>query len=201
MKDKKLSKVLTAVFCKRILDSSLSCVPGLFSDVFFKCIWEIMNKILKSGMEILNLSTESMLLPHVELFQKVVYYARDFSVVIWQMHLRKHLRGMAGEGVQLLPKCCRVGVGAAAEGTECCELCPATLPLPCASRLLQHPRSFCFPLLLQHCLALQEMGELQVWSWKQWGFLGIKQWEVLLGAQDLAVGLFQSGFCGWHPSE
>lgn len=120
-------------------------------------------------------STESVLLPHVESFQKVVYYARDFSIVIWQMHLWKHLRGMAGEGVQLLPKCCRVGVGARAEGTGCCELCPATLPLPCSSGLSQHPRTFCFSLLLQHCLALQGMSELQVWSWEQWGFLGIKQ--------------------------
>lgn len=70
-------------------------------------------------------------------------------------------------------------------------------------RLLQHPRSFCFSLSLWHCLALQGMGEVQVWSWGQWCFLGIKHWEVLLGAQDLAVamGIFQSGVCGWHLSE
>lgn len=54
-------------------------MPGLLSDAFLKCTWEVMNKILKSGVEITELvSTESVLLPHVELFQKVVYYARDF---------------------------------------------------------------------------------------------------------------------------
>lgn len=55
MKDRKLSEVLTAVFCERNLNCSLSCMPGLFSDVFFKRVWEVMNKTLKPGMEMLNL--------------------------------------------------------------------------------------------------------------------------------------------------
>lgn len=79
MNDKKLSKVVAAVFCKRDLNSSLSCIPGLFSDVFFKRVWgnyEQNTKIRNGNPELV--STESMLLPHVELFQKVVYYAGDF---------------------------------------------------------------------------------------------------------------------------